>query len=65
VIREGVTIISETHVRSPATREYTQQQVLDLYTKAGFMDICLYKGFTRLPASAEDEIFSVTGKRPY
>lgn len=65
VIREGVTIISETNVRSPATREYTQQQVLDLYTKAGFMDICLYKGFTRLPASAEDEIFSVTGKRPY
>lgn len=65
VIREGVTIINETHARSPATREYSQQQVLDLYTTVGFMDICLYKGVTRLPATAEDEIFSVIGRRPY
>jgi SAM-dependent methyltransferase len=64
VIREGVIIASEYHVRSPATREYTQQQALDLYSNTGFVDIRLYKGFTRLPASAVDEIFSIIGKKP-
>lgn len=64
VIREGIIISSEHHVRSPATREYTQQQALDLYSQAGFVDICNYKGFTRLPASGEDETFSIIGKRP-
>ncbi len=64
VIREGITISSESHVRSPATREYTQQQAKDLYVIAGFVDICIYQGFTRQPASVEDEIFSITGKRP-
>lgn len=64
VIREGVTIANEYHLRSPATREYTQQQAQALYTEAGFVDICIYKGFTRFPASADDEIFSITGKRP-
>jgi SAM-dependent methyltransferase len=64
VIRDGVIIANEYHVRSPATREYTQQQALDLYKRAGFVDMCIYKGFTRLPASSDDEIFSITGKRP-
>jgi hypothetical protein len=64
VLKDGVIIASEYHVRSPATREYTQQQAIDLYRKAGFVDITVYKGFTRLPASAEDEIFSIIGKRP-
>lgn len=64
VIRDGVTIANEYHARSPATREYTQQQAQDLYEKPGFVDIRIYKGFTRLPASAEDEIFSISGKRP-
>ena len=63
VILDGVTISNEYHVRSPSTREYTQPQAQDLYIKTGFVDICIYKGFTRQPASAEDEIFSVTGKR--
>jgi SAM-dependent methyltransferase len=61
---DGVTISTEYHVRSPATREYTQQQAQDLYIKSGFVDICIYKGFTRQPASVDDEIFSLTGKQP-
>jgi hypothetical protein len=64
VIMDGITIANEYHARSPATREYSQQQAQDLYTNAGFVDICIYKGFTRIPASLEDEIFSITGKRP-
>jgi ubiquinone/menaquinone biosynthesis C-methylase UbiE len=64
VIKEGVIITSELHVRSPATRQYTQEQTQDLYSKAGFVDIRKYKGFTQMPASAEDELFSVLGKKP-
>jgi SAM-dependent methyltransferase len=64
VIRDGVIIESEHHKRSPATREYTQQQALDLYRAAGFANISIYKAFSFLPASKEDEIFLITGKRP-
>jgi ubiquinone/menaquinone biosynthesis C-methylase UbiE len=64
VIKDGVIIANEHHVRSPATRQYTQEQAQNLYSKAGFVDIRKYKGFSRLPASAEDELFSVLGKKP-
>lgn len=64
VFRDGVTITNEYHARSPATREYSQSQAQDLYVKAGFVDICIFKEFSRLPASAEDGIFSITGRRP-
>ena len=64
VIKDGVIIANEHHVRSPATRQYTQEQAQDLYSKAGFVDIRIYKGFTHLPASAEDELFSVLGRKP-
>ena len=64
VVKDGITISKEYHARSPATREYSQPQAQDLYIEAGFVDIFIYKGFTRLAASAEDEIFVITGKRP-
>jgi len=64
VIKEGVIIANELHLRSPATRQYTQEQTQDLYSKAGFVDIRKYKGFTQMPASADDELFSVLGKKP-
>lgn len=64
VIRDGLTVTNEYHAHSPATREYTQQQAQDLFVKAGFMNLCIYKEFSRVPASAEDYIFSITGKRP-
>jgi SAM-dependent methyltransferase len=63
VIKDGSIIESEHHQRSPATRGYTQQQALDLYRTAGFVDLSIYKGFSLQPASADDEIFSITGKR--
>jgi SAM-dependent methyltransferase len=63
VIKDGEVIDTEHHVRSPATREYSQQQAKDLYIQAGFVYIRVYKGFTHKQASAEDEIFTITGKR--
>jgi SAM-dependent methyltransferase len=64
VIREGIIVASEHHKRSPATREYTHQQALDLYEDAGFVDVRMYKEFTRQQAAEEDRIFSIIGKRP-
>lgn len=64
VIKEGETIFTEVHRRSPGTREYTQQQATDLYHQAGFVNIGLFSGFTRQPAHSEDELFVVMGQRP-
>ncbi len=64
VVRDGEVVASEHHVRSPATREYEQEQAFELYERAGFTDICVYKGFTRQPAKAEDDIFTLVGKKP-
>ncbi|HSB66396.1 MAG TPA: class I SAM-dependent methyltransferase [Anaerolineales bacterium] len=64
VIKDGITITSEHHLRSPATREYTQRQALDLFIQAGFVDLRVYKGFTREQASEDDEIFVISGLHP-
>ncbi len=64
VIKDGEMIASEQHLRSPATREYTQRQALDLYIKAGFVDLRIYKGFTREPATEGEEIVTICGVKP-
>lgn len=64
VIRNGVVIKSEHHVQSPATREYSREQALELFIKTGFIDIRIYKGFTRQLTSSEEELFTIVGKRP-
>jgi ubiquinone/menaquinone biosynthesis C-methylase UbiE len=64
VLRDGAVIAAEMHVRSPATRWYTQQQALRLYEEAGFTGIHIFKEFSEEPASAEDTVFSIVGMRP-
>ena len=64
VIRDGVMISSEQHMRSPATREYTQNQAQDLYAEAGFLNLRIYKGFSHESATQDDEIFTICGMKP-
>jgi hypothetical protein len=64
VIKDGVKIYQEWHRRSPATREYTQQQAMDLYINNGFANNHLYEGFTRQPADGNEELFVIIGQRP-
>ena len=64
VIKDGKLIASEYHKRSPATRQYSQKQALDLYIQAGFDDLQVRKGFTHQQASDMDEIFTISGVRP-
>lgn len=63
VFKNGEKIGEESHVRSPATRTYTQQQAVDLYTAAGFKGIHIYSGFTFQTASEADELFTITGQK--
>ncbi len=64
VIKDGKVIASEDHQRSPATREYSQKQALDLYIQAGFVDLQVRKGFTQEQASETDDLFTISGVRP-
>jgi len=59
----GKVIASERHRRSPAVRWYTQDQAVRLYHDAGFTGLEVFSGFTNQPASAEDRVFSIIGKR--
>ena len=61
---DGDIVNSEHHIRSPATRWYTQQQALALYRQAGFSDLKIYSEFSQEPASEDDVIFSVVGLKP-
>lgn len=64
VIRESEIIDSEYHVRSPATRWYTQAQATRLYKEAGFINIRMVSEFSQEPAFESDTVFSILGTRP-
>lgn len=60
----GEVIAAEHHVRSPATRWYTQAEVKALYDEAGFVYVHHWSGFTRKPALSGDTLFVSVGTRP-
>jgi ubiquinone/menaquinone biosynthesis C-methylase UbiE len=64
VIKHGEMLASETHVQSPATRSYTQEQALALYRQAGFTHVGAYHEFTFEPVQPDDTLFCVLGSRP-
>jgi SAM-dependent methyltransferase len=64
VLRDGEVVASEHHSRSHATRQYTQDQAIDLFRAAGFADIHMVSAFTEQPPTRTDRIFSVFGTRP-
>lgn len=64
VIRNGEVVASESLSRSPATRIYTQAQVVKLMESAGFTNVHVCSGFTRQPATPTDAVFTVLGTKP-
>jgi ubiquinone/menaquinone biosynthesis C-methylase UbiE len=64
ILREGKVVTSERHLRSPATRSYTQEQARALYEVASLTDIRLLREFTMEPALPSDTLFCVMGSRP-
>lgn len=61
---DGEVIASEHHMRSPATRWYTQVEAKALFQEAGFVDVRVWSGFTRTPALVGDTLFSVVATKP-
>lgn len=64
VIRNGEVVASESLSRSPATRIYTQEQVVKVVESAGFTNVQVCSGFTRQPAMPTDAVFTVLGAKP-
>jgi ubiquinone/menaquinone biosynthesis C-methylase UbiE len=64
VIVNGEVVASESLSRSPATRIYTQEQVVKVVEGAGFTNVHVCSGFTRQPATATDAVFTVLGTKP-
>ncbi len=61
---DGVVVAEELHQRSPATPSYTQEQARRLFEEAGLVNVQLYNDFTREPASPEDSLFTLVGRKP-
>ncbi len=64
VVRDGEVIAVEEHRRSPATRWYTHAQVRDFYAEAGFVDVQLFREWSREPGSPEDRVILAVGTKP-
>lgn len=63
VIVNGEVVASESLSRSPATRIYTLDQAVEVVESAGFINVHACSGFTRQPATAQDEVFTVLGTK--
>jgi SAM-dependent methyltransferase len=63
VVRDGVVVRSEQHIREPATRAWREDEVAALYEEAGFVDLTWCANFTRQPHQSGDEVFTVIARR--
>lgn len=64
VLRDGVVVRSERHLRQPATRAWRDDEVAVLYEEAGFLDVEWCANFTRQPHRSGDEVFTIIARRP-
>jgi len=64
VLRDGVVIRSERHLREPATKAWCEEEVAALYEEAGFVELEWCANFTREPHQSGDEVFTVIARRP-
>jgi SAM-dependent methyltransferase len=63
VVVNGRVVEDECHVRSPATRSYTQQEARAMYREAGLEHLEVFSGFSLEPSRAGDTVFCVVGVR--
>jgi ubiquinone/menaquinone biosynthesis C-methylase UbiE len=63
VLVDDDVVMTERHGGSPAVRWYSQEQIIAVFTRAGFTDVNLTAGFTEDPASDTDTLFCALGRR--
>jgi SAM-dependent methyltransferase len=64
LVRDGEVITSEVYRRSPATRGYALDQISGMLVETGYVNIRAVSGFTSEPASPDDKLFCIFGRRP-
>jgi SAM-dependent methyltransferase len=63
VLRDGIVVRSERHVRDPATRAWREDEVAALCEEAGFVEVEWFANFTRAAHQPGDEVFTVVARR--
>jgi SAM-dependent methyltransferase len=62
VLRDGIVVRSERHVREPATRAWREDEVATLCENVGFADLEWLSNFTREPHQPGDDVFTVVAR---
>ena len=65
LVRDGVTVETESHRSSPATRSYTLGEAIAMLGEAGYTAIRAYSGFSSRPATEADRLFCLLAERPW
>lgn len=63
LVKDGEVVATELHTRSPATRGYALDQIMEMLETAGFREVQAVSGFSEEAASPEDSLFCVFGTR--
>jgi ubiquinone/menaquinone biosynthesis C-methylase UbiE len=64
LLRDGVVVATQRQVRSPAVRGYAPQDARAELEAAGFIDLDVFREFTREPLREAERLFSVVARRP-
>jgi hypothetical protein len=63
LLEDDVAVFTEEHSRSPEMRDYTLAQLSEMFRMAGYTAIHAVSGFSSQPATEEDEVFVLLGKK--
>ena len=63
ILENGELVFTELHQRSPELRNYSVGQLEKLVEASGFSRIKSLSGFTKNPASEDDEVFCVVAEK--
>ncbi len=61
---EGKIVYTEHPVRSPEMIGYSIPQIEALFRRTGFEALQVFSGFSTEPATPQDEVFCILGRRP-
>jgi SAM-dependent methyltransferase len=64
LLEDGVVVARQHQVRSPATRGYSQAEARSLLETTGFIDLVVYREFTRDPARPDEALYTIVARRP-
>ncbi len=64
LLEDGVVVDRRHQTRSPATRGYSQAEACSLLESVGFASLDVYRASTREQAGADEQLYTIVGRRP-